>query len=81
MVKADTEVTAWSKAEKAFGSKRNSEYLDPCQEAATRSWKCLHRNNGDRDMCSDYFQAYRDCKKQWTTERKAAKRKAGELVF
>lgn len=39
-----------------LSSKRNSEYFDPCQEAATRSLKCMHRNGGDRDMCSDYFQ-------------------------
>lgn len=37
-------------------SKSLSEYYDPCQEAATRSIRCLHRNGGDRDLCSDYFQ-------------------------
>lgn len=37
-------------------SKRPGEYLDPCQEAASRSLKCLHRNGGDREMCTDYFQ-------------------------
>ena len=37
-------------------SKRNSEYFDPCQEAALRSVKCLHRNGGDRSLCTDYFQ-------------------------
>lgn len=39
-----------------LGSKRYSEFFDPCQEAANRSLKCLHRNGGERDMCSDYFQ-------------------------
>ncbi|TGO78226.1 hypothetical protein BELL_0074g00170 [Botrytis elliptica] len=57
--------------------KRPGEYFDPCQEAASRSLKCLARNGGDRDMCTDYFQAYRDCKKQWIEQRKEAKRKAG----
>ncbi|KEF53837.1 uncharacterized protein A1O9_10239 [Exophiala aquamarina CBS 119918] len=37
-------------------SKQSSEYFDPCQEAATRSIKCMHRNAGDKDMCQDYFQ-------------------------
>lgn len=46
-------------------SKRFSEYFDPCQEAADRSLKCLRRNGGDRGMCTDYFQAYKDCKQQW----------------
>ncbi|KAK7565806.1 cysteine alpha-hairpin motif superfamily, partial [Phyllosticta citricarpa] len=49
-------------------SKSLSEYYDPCQEAASRSIRCLHRNGGDRDLCSDYFQAYRDCKKQWVRD-------------
>lgn len=38
-------------------SKDRSEFLDPCQEAAARSIRCLHRNGGDRTMCSDYFQS------------------------
>ena len=37
-------------------SKRNSEYFDPCQEAASRSIKCIHRNAGDKSLCTDYFQ-------------------------
>lgn len=37
-------------------SKRNSEYFDPCQEAADKSLKCLRRNGGDRLMCTDYFE-------------------------
>ena len=37
-------------------SKSKSEYLDPCQEAAARSIRCLHRNGGDRALCQDYFQ-------------------------
>lgn len=38
------------------GSKRPGEYFDPCQEAAERSLRCLHRNGGDRGLCKDYFQ-------------------------
>lgn len=37
-------------------SKSKSLYFDPCQEAASRSIKCLNRNKGDRDMCGEYFQ-------------------------
>ncbi|EGS24087.1 cytochrome c oxidase-like protein [Thermochaetoides thermophila DSM 1495] len=57
-----------------FEKKDRSAYLDPCQEAAARSIRCLHRNNGDRTMCSDYFQAYRDCKKAWLEQRKKEKK-------
>ncbi|KAH6896012.1 hypothetical protein B0T10DRAFT_479298 [Thelonectria olida] len=53
-----------------FESKSSSEYYDPCQEAAQRSYKCLFRNGGDKSMCGEYFQAYRDCKQAWTEERK-----------
>jgi cytochrome c oxidase assembly protein subunit 23 len=37
-------------------SKQYSQYFDPCQEAAQKSIRCLHRNGGDREMCSDFFQ-------------------------
>ncbi|KAK1753347.1 hypothetical protein QBC47DRAFT_386163 [Echria macrotheca] len=62
-----------------FASKSRSEFLDPCQDAAERSIRCLHRNEGDRSMCQDYFQAYRDCKKLWMDKRKEEKRKTGAL--
>ncbi|KAI9863251.1 MAG: hypothetical protein M1824_000451 [Vezdaea acicularis] len=68
--------TPWTATAKSqFESKQYSKYFDPCQEAASKSLKCLHRNAGDREMCADYFQAYRDCKKQWMLERKEAKKK------
>lgn len=37
-------------------SKSKSEFYDPCQEAAQRSYKCLYRNGGDKSMCGEYFQ-------------------------
>ncbi|RBR11997.1 hypothetical protein FVER53590_05808 [Fusarium verticillioides] len=27
-------------------------------------------NGGDKNMCGEYFQAYRDCKQAWTDKRK-----------
>ncbi|KAG8156776.1 hypothetical protein KVR01_013381 [Diaporthe batatas] len=54
-----------------FNSKSKSKWLDPCQEAASKSIKCLNRNGGDRAMCQDYFEAYRECKKNWINKRKA----------
>ena len=64
---------AWKKAQPAFESKRSSEYFDPCQEFANKSIKCMYRNKGDKDMCQDYFKAYRECKKEWTAQRKKAR--------
>jgi len=54
---------------KKFQNKPKSAFLDPCQEAASRSIRCLHRNGGERAMCGDFFQAYRDCKAQWIQKR------------
>ncbi|XTI91757.1 MTCP1 domain-containing protein [Cenococcum geophilum] len=75
---AEEPETPWNDAAAAkFEGKQFSQYFDPCQEAAARSLRCLHRNGGDREMCSDFFQAYRDCKKQWVRPRKEEKRKKG----
>ncbi|KAL2809938.1 cytochrome c oxidase-assembly factor cox23 [Aspergillus granulosus] len=63
---------AWERSERKFTNKTASEYYDPCQDFADRSLKCMKRNAFDREMCHDYFQAYRDCKKQWLTQKKLA---------
>ncbi|KAF2854896.1 cytochrome c oxidase-like protein-assembly factor COX23 [Plenodomus tracheiphilus IPT5] len=57
-----------------FDNKAYSEYFDPCQEAADKSIRCLKRNGGERAMCSDFFQAYRECKEQWQNARKEARK-------
>ncbi|KGY15698.1 cytochrome c oxidase-assembly factor COX23, mitochondrial [Paracoccidioides brasiliensis Pb03] len=62
--------SAWEKAKPMFTNKPASGYYDPCQDFADRSIKCMRRNDNDKTMCSDYFQAYRDCKKEWMTQRK-----------
>ncbi|KAJ4394442.1 Mitochondrial copper homeostasis protein [Gnomoniopsis smithogilvyi] len=62
----------WNKETKEkFKGKSKSKWLDPCQEAASMSIKCLNRNGGDRAMCQEYFSAYRECKKEWITKRQA----------
>ncbi|KAJ5194008.1 hypothetical protein N7491_001342 [Penicillium cf. griseofulvum] len=63
---------AWEKAEKKFTHKHASEYYDPCQDFADRSLKCMKRNAFERELCHDYFQAYRDCKKNWLTQKKVS---------
>ncbi|KAI0995075.1 hypothetical protein K3495_g13106 [Podosphaera aphanis] len=79
---SSNEGTLWdSKTKARFQSKRPGEYMDPCQEAASKSLKCLNRNGGDKDMCIDYFQAYRDCKKQWLTEMSEAKKRDSKSWF
>lgn len=74
----DANQEAWETRGAQYTSKKNSQYVDPCQEAAERSLKCLRRNGGARDMCMDYFDAYRECKKNWQEQLKEAKRKEGK---
>ncbi|KAF4999613.1 hypothetical protein FGRMN_2361 [Fusarium graminum] len=30
----------------------------------------FEKNGGDKNMCGEYFQAYRDCKQAWTEKRR-----------
>lgn len=55
-------------------TKRNSEYYDPCAEASSRSLRCIHRNGGDRTLCADFFQAYKDCRVEWQERMREEKR-------
>lgn len=50
-----------------FLAKADSQYYDPCAEASKMSLSCLERNNYKKAMCEEYFQIYRDCKKQWVS--------------
>jgi len=79
--KTPEDTGTWKKGQSRFSSKRNSEYFDPCQEAADKSLKCLRRNGGDRLMCTDYFDAYKECKKNWMEEMKEEKRKNAKPWF
>ncbi|KAF9499569.1 hypothetical protein BDN71DRAFT_1502910 [Pleurotus eryngii] len=51
-----------------------SQFIDPCEAAAKASLQCMNRNDFARDKCTDYFQAYRDCKKAWIEQRKEDRR-------
>ncbi|KAH7914843.1 hypothetical protein BJ138DRAFT_999192 [Hygrophoropsis aurantiaca] len=51
-----------------------SKHTDPCEDAAKASMKCMDRNSYDREKCMDFFQAYRDCKKEWLNQRKEDRR-------
>ncbi|KAK5951570.1 Mitochondrial copper homeostasis protein [Knufia fluminis] len=65
--------TIWDKNKDEFKKKSVSKYYDPCQDAANKSIRCMNRNNGDREMCQDFFQAYRDCKKEWQQQMREAR--------
>ncbi|KAL6948607.1 Mitochondrial copper homeostasis protein [Hanseniaspora vineae] len=54
-----------------FVVKGASQFYDPCEESSKMSFKCLELNDYDRDMCRQYFDAYRECKKQWLSHRRS----------
>ncbi|SCV67758.1 BQ2448_5369 [Microbotryum intermedium] len=64
----------------AFRSRSaESEFADPCEIARQQSMKCLDRNSYNKSKCTDFFQAYRDCKQTWLTQRREDRR-AGKDV-
>ncbi|EKM49958.1 uncharacterized protein PHACADRAFT_105357, partial [Phanerochaete carnosa HHB-10118-sp] len=50
----------------------------PCEKAAKASFTCMDKNDYDRDKCSAYFAAYRQCKRTWM-EQLRADRRAGRI--
>lgn len=58
----------------AWISKEPSKFYDPCQECRKASLDCIMRNQKDRLVCLDFFEAYRDCKKDFFANRAKEKR-------
>lgn len=46
-----------------------------CSGAMEASLKCLTDNNYDNSKCGDYFEAYKECKKQWLQEKRKQNRR------
>ena len=59
-----------SYAKYRFMTKEATQYYDPCQESSKMSFKCLELNNYDKSKCKEYFDAYKECKKQWLASRR-----------
>jgi len=47
-----------------------------CLDEANASYKCLSDNGYDKDKCEEYFEAYRNCKKEFN-KLKAERRRQG----
>ncbi|KAF9786258.1 hypothetical protein BJ322DRAFT_775668 [Thelephora terrestris] len=47
---------------------------DPCEAAAKASMDCLDKNDYKRSQCLHLFEAYRECKKTWISQRRADRR-------
>ncbi|KAH8378806.1 hypothetical protein KR009_001433 [Drosophila setifemur] len=47
----------------------NAERDNPCLKEQDLSFKCLNKNNFDRDKCEFYFANYNNCKEFWNKVR------------
>ncbi|CCE80247.1 Piso0_003350 [Millerozyma farinosa CBS 7064] len=50
--------------------KEPSKFYDPCEESRQASLNCILRNQEDRSVCTEYFEAYRECKRDFFRKRK-----------
>ncbi|KAF9644173.1 hypothetical protein BDM02DRAFT_3103380, partial [Thelephora ganbajun] len=53
---------------------RNNDPFSPCEAAAKASMDCLEKNNYKRSQCLHMFEAYKECKKTWLSQRRADRR-------
>ncbi|GAA5956256.1 hypothetical protein JCM8115_001669 [Rhodotorula mucilaginosa] len=59
----------------AFRSREaHTKFADPCALAREESMKCLDKNAYDKSKCTRFFEAYRDCKKDWLSQRREDRR-------
>ncbi|ORX39142.1 hypothetical protein BD324DRAFT_649231 [Kockovaella imperatae] len=42
-----------------------SKFADPCQHANKASMQCLERAFYNKKECTEFFHAYKECKKRW----------------
>ncbi|ODV79900.1 cytochrome C oxidase-assembly factor, mitochondrial precursor [Suhomyces tanzawaensis NRRL Y-17324] len=57
-----------------WSMKGASKFYDPCEESRQASMNCLLRNPDDRTVCQDFFDAYKECKKDFFAKKKQDKR-------
>lgn len=46
-----------------WSMKEPSKYYDPCEESRQASINCMLRNQEDKTVCQDFFDAYKECKR------------------
>ncbi|KAM9775251.1 coiled-coil-helix-coiled-coil-helix domain-containing protein 7 [Syngnathus acus] len=45
--------------------KFRNEDINPCIDESDASQKCMDTSNYNKDMCTVYFQRYKNCRKYW----------------
>lgn len=53
-----------------WANKMPSKFYDPCEESRQASIDCVLRNQIDKSVCQDFFDAYRECTKDFFAKRK-----------
>lgn len=48
-----------------WSMKEPSKFYDPCEESRMASMDCLYRNQDDKYACQEFFDAYRECRKDF----------------
>lgn len=56
-----------------WSMKEPSKFYDPCEESRQASMDCVLRNQEDRLVCQEFFDAYRDCKKDFFAKKRKDK--------
>ncbi|KAI5480824.1 protein of MTCP1 family [Pseudohyphozyma bogoriensis] len=62
------------------GRSAHSQFADPCEEARKQSMKCLDDNAYNKSKCTNFFQAYRDCKSDWLNQRREDRRAGRDVA-
>lgn len=57
-----------------WSMKEASKYYDPCEQSRQASMDCVLRNQEDRTVCQDFFDAYKECKQDFFNKRKQDRR-------
>ncbi|GAA5849471.1 hypothetical protein JCM8547_000464 [Rhodosporidiobolus lusitaniae] len=59
---------------------RHTKFADPCAVAREESMRCLDKNAYDKAKCTEFFQAYRDCKSTWLEQRREDRRQGKDVA-
>lgn len=51
-------------------NKDPSKYYDPCEESRQASINCVLRNQEDKSVCQEFFDAYRECTRDFFAKKK-----------
>lgn len=57
-----------------YSMKEPSKYYDACDESRQASISCMLRNQEDKTVCQDFFDAYKECKKDFFNKKKKDRR-------